>query len=146
MRLEDFPAYFTEGVAKPKPEGFIEHFLPLVHPEGRFIQPMVPTRQGKDGFTRLFRGVFETFPDMEFEVYDSAVNPEQDTVFIYFTQNAKLGGRRRSWYTVDRFLFREELIYERRTLFDPMPLLGPTLLTPRMWSRLIRLQASRSGT
>jgi hypothetical protein len=46
MTPEEFPAVFGRGWALPKPQTFLDHFLPLIHPQATFTQPMFsPTAQ-----------------------------------------------------------------------------------------------------
>ena len=46
MTPEEFPAVFGQGWALPKPQPFLDHFLPLIHPQVTFTQPMFPDAHG----------------------------------------------------------------------------------------------------
>jgi hypothetical protein len=64
MTPEEFPAVFGEGWALPKPQPFLDHFLPLVHPQATFTQPMFGDAHGPAEVERMFRRLFVLLPDL----------------------------------------------------------------------------------
>jgi len=58
MTTEDFPAMFTEGWALPKPDRFLDHFMPIIHRDAKFTQPGFPAAVGHDQIQRMFRRLF----------------------------------------------------------------------------------------
>jgi hypothetical protein len=138
LYAEEFVRFFAEGWRAPKPDGFLEHFKPRFVPDVRMIQPLAPTTGDIPGFERLFRGLFDLFPDYEVRVEDWAARG--DTVFIWLTHSATIGRRHVSWPGVDRIVLTSEgKLVEREALFDPTEMLPAILRTPRIWPRMVRL-------
>jgi hypothetical protein len=48
-----------------------------------------------------------------------------------------------AWRAVDRLTLRDGLLVERRSFFDPGPLLVDVLTRPRAWPRFVRAQLVR---
>jgi hypothetical protein len=139
---EEFVRFFSEGWQKPKPDAFLEHFAARMAPPARMIQPLAPTTEGVEDFKALFRGLFEVFPDYEVQVEDWAARG--DTVYIWLTHSATIGGRKLSWPGVDRIVLDAEgRITEREAIFDPTVQLPAILRAPRLWPRLLRMTRSR---
>jgi hypothetical protein len=138
---EDFVRFFAEGWAKPKPDGFMQHFKPRVHPEARFVQPTLPPARGPEGFERGFRELFALFPDYLVEVDDWAARG--DVVSIWITHSATIGRRRRSWQGCDRIVLEDGLIRERVAILDSAETLPAVLRTPRAWPQLVRWTLAR---
>jgi predicted SnoaL-like aldol condensation-catalyzing enzyme len=137
---EDFVRFFGEGWAKPKPEGFLSHFLPRVHPEARLDQPTIPPATGPADFERSFRELFALFPDYLVTVDDWAARGE--VVFIHVT-HAPTGPGGASWQGVDRIVLEDGLIRERLAYFDSAETLPAALRTPRAWPQLLRWTLAR---
>ena len=133
---EDFVRFFEAGWRKPKPEAFVEHFKPRMHPDVRLVQPTLPEARGPDGFERSFRELFALFPDYEVAVDDWAARG--DVVFIWLTHSATIGRRRRSWRGCDRIVLEDGLVREREAVLDTGETLPATLLSPRTWPQLSR--------
>jgi hypothetical protein len=87
---EQFPALFAEGWALPKPQPFLDHFMPLFHADARLIQPFFPDAHGSAEIERLFRRMFIQLPGMHLSPRRSAV--DGDTVFIASKCTATLAG------------------------------------------------------
>jgi len=133
---EDFVRFFAEGWAKPKPDGFLEHFRPRFHPEARLVQPTLPTAVGLREIETRFRELFDLFPDYLVTVGDWATRG--DVVFIEVTHRATIGGRVASWRGVDRIVLEDGLLRERVAYFDAMETIPPALRAPRTWPTLLR--------
>lgn len=137
---EDFVRFFAEGWAKPKPEGFLTHFLPRIHPGARFEQPTIPSATGPAEWEQGFREVFELFPDYLVTVDDWAARG--DVVFIRITHMPR-GRGGPSWQGVDRIVLEDGLIRERVAYFDSAETLPAALRMPRAWPRLLRWSLAR---
>jgi limonene-1,2-epoxide hydrolase len=133
---EEFVPFFAEGWAKPKPDGFLDHFRPRFHPEARLVQPTLPTARGWDEVEARFRDLFEAFPEYVVTVDDWAARG--DVVFIEVTHNVQIGSRTVRWRGVDRVLIENGLLCERIAYFDAMETLPMALRSPRTWPRLLR--------
>lgn len=134
--MEDFVRFFAEGWAKPKPDGFIEHFRPRFHPEARIEQPTLPPASGWEQIEARFRELFAVFPDYLVTVDDWAARG--DVVWIGVTHRTTLGRREASWRGVDRIVLESGLLRERVAFFDALETLPPALLAPRTWPSLAR--------
>lgn len=134
---------FEEGWRRPAgPDAFTDHFEPMLDPEVRLVQPQMPTAVGRRAFRELFaRPVFTLIPDLHAEVHEWAVRGE--VAYVEFTLRGTLGGRPIAWRVVDRLTLRDGLLVERRSFFDPGPLLVAVLTRPRAWPRFVRAQLVR---
>jgi SnoaL-like domain len=140
VTAEEFVGFFAEGWAKPKPDGFLAHFLPRVHPEGRFTQPSVPTARGPAEFERRFRELFALFPDYLVTVDDWAARGE--VAFIRITHMPR-GAGGPSWQGVDRVVIEDGLLRERMAYFDSAETLPAAIRMPRAWPQLVRWALGR---
>jgi len=131
-----FVEVFAQGWALPKPEPFLDHFRPFVHPDATFNQPVFPTAHGVDGFERLFRQVFAQFPDLVALVQSFAV--DSDTVYIESIFTGTLGRTPISFTACDRFDIQDGLLFQRRSHSDPLPVLLATLRRPSSWPAAAR--------
>ena len=138
---EDFVRFFAAGWEMPKPDGFIAHFKPRVHPQARFVQPTLPPATGPEGFEASFRGVFRLFPDYQVAVDDWATRG--DVVYIWLTHSVTIGRRRVSYQGVDRIVLEDGLIRERIAVFDSIEILPAALLAPRIWPQFLRWTLAR---
>jgi limonene-1,2-epoxide hydrolase len=132
----DFPAIFAQGWALPKPDGFLDHFMPMVHRDATFTQPGFPAAVGHDQIQRMFRRLFTLLPDLNTVPTRSATCG--DAVFIESECRATLGGAMIAFSVCDRFVIRGGLIIERRSFSDPTPVLLAALGRPTGWVRLVR--------
>lgn len=133
---EQFPALFAEGWALPKPQPFLEHFMPLFHAEARFVQPFFPEAHGQAEIERLFRRLFIQLPGMTVAPRSWAVNG--DTVFIESECSATLAGKPVGFDLCDRFTIVEGKVTERVSFSDSLPLLLSALRRPASWPGLLR--------
>jgi limonene-1,2-epoxide hydrolase len=141
LTAAEFVDVFAHGWALPKPEPFLDYFLPLVHPEATFVQPIFPTAHGVDGVERLFRQLFIQIPDLTAEVQRSAVSG--DTIYIESLCTGTLGRKPVRFAVCDFFHIYEDLIFERRSFSDPLPVLLATVRRPTSWNRALRMVAHR---
>ena len=133
LTAAEFEAVFVAGWAKPKPAGFLEHFLPLLAPDAVFTQPNIPDARGPAQVEQVFRRLFALLPDLTTTVRRAAV--VGDAVLLESGCAATLAGRPVAFDTVDRFVLRDGLIAERRSFSDPTPVLLAALRHPSAWRR-----------
>lgn len=136
MTPDEFPAAFAAGWALPKPDAFLDHFLPLIAPDAKFTQPMFPVAQGVTAIESMFRRLFILFPDMALAVVHTAV--EADTVYIESLCTASLGRGPVEFTVCDRFSVANGAIRARHSFSDPLPVLLTGLRRPSAWPRLLR--------
>jgi limonene-1,2-epoxide hydrolase len=132
----EFPALFAEGWALPKPEAFLDYFLPKIDADATFRQPMFPDAHGPAQIERMFRQLFGLFPDLTCTVRRSAV--AGDVVFIESGFTAALGRKIVRFDVCDRFTIRDGKVADRRSFSDPQPVLLAVLGRPASWPRAIR--------
>jgi limonene-1,2-epoxide hydrolase len=140
MTPEEFPAVFGYGWALPKPQPFLDHFLPLIHAHATFTQPMFPDAQGPAEVERMFRRLFTLLPDLVATPRRSAVHG--DIVFIESDCTATLGINPISFGVCDRFVIQDDKVFERRSYSDPGPVLRAVLGRPSSWIRAVRSRIS----
>jgi limonene-1,2-epoxide hydrolase len=136
MTPEEFPEVFGEGWALPKPQPFLDHFLPLIHPQATFTQPMFSDAHGPAEVERIFRRLFTLVPDLIATPRRSAVY--DDVVFIESDCTGTLGAKPISFSVCDRFVIRDGKLFDRRSYSDPRPVLGAVLRRPSTWTRAVR--------
>src|SRR4051794_24386663 len=102
---------FATGWSRPKPEPFIESFVPYLHPDVVMEQPGMPPLHGVDGFGHGFRQLFAVVPDLTATVDFWAASG--DTVLIISTASGTVGRRPISFAVCDRFDLAEGLIVRR---------------------------------
>lgn len=127
-----FLQVFEDGWRNPSFEAFVAPFLPWMHPDLRATMPLEPVAVGHEGFRGQFRRVFALFPDLRGTVRRATV--DGDVLVIEVLLEATLGGRPLSWVATDRFSFLGDKVKERRTTFNPVPLLAAILTRPSAWA------------
>lgn len=135
MTPEDFPKAFADGWAKSKPGPFLDYFLPLLHPNVTFEQPMLPVATGPRQVEQMFRRLFALLPDLTAFPRHFAVDGE--VVFIESDCDATIGRKPVHFTVCDRFLIRDGLIVERCSYSDSLPFLLTSLRRPSSWPRLL---------
>ena len=134
---EAFVEQFAAGWAAGGPaERFVDHFARLSTPQVLLVQPLSPPLRGRAGLRRLAESLFGAMPDLRGEVL--RWGPAADGVMIELTLRGTLGGRPVEWTVVDRVVLRDGLVVERRSYFDPTPLMPAVLRRPRASLRLLR--------
>jgi ketosteroid isomerase-like protein len=140
---EAFVRVFAEGWDHPGgADSFVTRFLPVLDPEVRMAQPLMPVLVGVDAFRRGFaEPTFGLIPDLRGSVIDWAATG--DVVLIELELEGTLGGRPVRWRTIDRVTLRNGLAVERVAYFDPTPLLRALLTRPRAWPGFARMPLGR---
>ena len=142
---EEWVRAFADGWRAPADaDSFADHFDRLMADDVRLVQPQLPTSVGRQAFRELFaRPAFGLIEDLHATVDGWAAR--DDTVTIEITLEGTLGGRPVSWRAVDVVTLRDGLAAERRSYFDPTPLLAAVATRPRAWPRFARLRAQQLG-
>ncbi|WP_101951686.1 nuclear transport factor 2 family protein [Mycobacterium sp. 3519A] len=127
----EFVEFFAVGwkLGAGDADGFFRHFGPRMHPDTELIQPIAPPARGPNALRELFGPLFKAVPDLTGELNRSGETA--DGVFIELTLRGHLGGKPVEWTVIDRIILQDNLIRERRSYFDPMPLLKAVALRPR---------------
>jgi limonene-1,2-epoxide hydrolase len=133
---DEFPAVFTEGWALPKPDAFLDYFLPLIATDAVFIQPAFPNAHGHNEIARMFRRLFTLFPDLTATPESSAV--AGDTVLICSTCATTIGRRVVEFDVCDRFVIHDGKIALRRSYSDPTATTLQLVRHPTAWPRVIK--------
>jgi limonene-1,2-epoxide hydrolase len=126
-----FPEVFAHGWALPKPEGFLNHFRPLLDPDACFVQPLFPAARGVTEIEQLFRALFGVLPDLTLTVTGAAAT--NDAVYIESVCTATIASEHIAFDVCDRFRFRDGRILERHSYSNPIPILTATLRHPSAW-------------
>jgi hypothetical protein len=128
---QEFVDFFADGwkLGARDAEAFFRHFGPRMHPNTVLIQPIAPPARGPGALQQLFVPLFQAIPDLVGEL--KRWGETADGVFIELTLRGRLGGRPVEWTVVDRIILEDSLIRERRSYFDPAPLLKALALRPR---------------
>jgi limonene-1,2-epoxide hydrolase len=136
MTPDEFPELFATGWALPKPDAFLDYFLPLIADDAVFSQPSFPDARGHVQIARMFRQLFTLFPDLTASPQRTAA--AGDTVFIESTCATTIGRRTIQFAVCDRFVIRDGEIRQRRSHSDPIPTMVALALSPQAWARVIR--------
>jgi hypothetical protein len=126
---------FVERFAAAWREPRVDGFADLFHPDIVLEQPMLPRMVGKAAALEGFEQLLAAFPDIRGEVL--GWGGDADALFI----NLRLrtgGSRPLEWTLVDRIRLEDDLIRERVSYFDALPLLAATMTRPGLWPRLVR--------
>ena len=139
----EFVEFFADGwrTGASQPERFIEHFSGRLSTDAAMIQPFWRVARGPWGLCQLFQPLFTVMPDLRGEVVRWGAT--QDGVLIELALRGTPGGRAVSWTTVDRIILRDRLIVERRSYFDPLPLVRALLSRPAASVKLLATMLSR---
>jgi hypothetical protein len=127
----EFVEFFASGwkLGARDAEGFFRHFGPRMHPDTVLIQPIAPPARGPGAMQELFGPLFKAMPDLHGTL--RRWGETADGVFIELTLSGHLGRKPLEWTVVDRIILEDGLIRERRSYFDPAPLLKAVALRPR---------------
>jgi len=110
-------------------DGFFRHFGPRMHPNTALIQPIAPPARGPRALQQIFEPLFKAIPDLVGDL--KRWGETADGVFIELTLHGHLGSKPVEWTVVDRIILEDGMIRERRSYFDPTPLLKAIALRPR---------------
>jgi len=136
MTPDELPKVFAHGWALPKPEAFLDYFLPRIAPDAVFTQPMFPRAIGHQQIAHTFWQLFALVPNLTAVPVRTAI--DHDTVFIESTCVGTLARRRVQFMVCDRFEVREGRIVERHSYSDPLPLLLAVLRQPSTWPLVLK--------
>jgi hypothetical protein len=127
----EFVEFFEAGwrLGARDADGFFRHFGPRMHPDTALIQPIAQPARGPHALEELFAPLFKAIPDLVGDL--KRWGQTADGVFIELTLHGHLGSRPIEWTVVDRIILEDGLIRERRSYFDPAPLLKAAALRPR---------------
>jgi ketosteroid isomerase-like protein len=137
-----FVADFGSGWAEPEFEQFVAYFCERFDPAVRLSQPLAPDGVGHEALREQFRRLFILIPDLSGTVRRWAAN--ENEIFIELELRGTLGRKAVSWTACDLITLRDGLAIERRSFFDPTPLIGATLRRPSAWPRLLRSAMPRA--
>ena len=146
---KEFVEFFAAGwqLGARDADGFFRHFGPRMHPDTVLIQPIASLARGPGALQELFGPLFKSVPDLHGEL--TRWGEAADGVFIELTLSGQLGSRPLEWTVVDRIILEDGLIRERRSYFDPAPLLKAVAVRPRsslpLLLSLFRQRASGTG-
>lgn len=134
----EFVEFFAAGwkLGARDADGFFRHFALRMHPDAVLIQPVAAPARGPGALRELFAPLFEVVPDLHGEV--QRWGETVDGVFIELTLRGHLGRRPVEWTVVDRIILEDGLIRERRSYFDPVPLLRAIASKPLAALPLLR--------
>jgi limonene-1,2-epoxide hydrolase len=136
MRPDEFPSLFTHGWTLPKPDAFLEYFLPLIFTDAVFVQPGFPDAKGHAQIAQMFRRLFTLFPNLSATPQCSAAAGH--TVFIESECAATAGRRTVQFEVCDRFVIRDAKIVLRRSYSDPTAMIFALGRSPSSWPRIIK--------
>jgi ketosteroid isomerase-like protein len=127
----EFVEFFASGwkLGARDAEGFFRHFGPRMHPDTVLIQPIAAPARGPGALRELFGPLFKAIPDLTGTL--RRWGQTDDGVFIELTLCGHLGNRPVEWTVVDRIILEDGKIRERRSYFDPAPLLRAVAVRPR---------------
>lgn len=134
----------VEAYEEPGGDGdrFVDRFEPMTHPQARFIQPFLlyPNCQGIPALRKQFRRWFRGIPDLRADLVRWAVKPEgeRDIVMMELMFHGYRDYKPYSFRSVERSIWEDGVIVERRTFTDPLPLLMAATLRPRYYHHLLR--------
>lgn len=133
----DFVDFFAAGwsIGATEPERFYAHIGSRLTADAPMIQPLAATTHGHAGLRALFAPLFATIPDLRGDVVRWGATA--DGVVVELRLQGTLGGRPIAWTVVDRIILRDGSITERRSYFDPLPLVWRLLRSPVASRRLV---------
>ena len=142
---KEFVEFFAAGwkFGARDAQGFFRHFGPRMHPDAVLIQPIAAPARGPRALHELFGPLFAAMPDLHAEV--QRWGQTADGVFIELILRGHLGRKPVEWSVVDRIILTDGLIRERRSYFDPAPLLKAVALRPRAAFPLLLSLLRRRG-
>jgi limonene-1,2-epoxide hydrolase len=132
----ELPGAFAQGWALPKPEPFLDFFMPLIHEQAVFTQPLLAPASGHAEIEAMFRRLFLLMPEFIAVPLRSAV--EGDVVFIESRCVAGVSGTHDPFDVCDRFVMMDGRIYDRRSFFDPAPVVRVVARRPWLWPSFAR--------
>jgi len=141
----EFVEFFATGwtLGARDAEGFFRHFGTRMRADTVLIQPIAPIAKGPGALRELFGPLFKAIPDLDGAVTRWGETP--DGVLIELTLRGHLGGKPLQWPVVDRIILEDSMIRERRSYFDPAPLLRAVAMRPHASLPLLLSVVRRRG-
>lgn len=135
----DWVRLFDEVWAAPRSN--LERLLCLLSEDVVLKAPTrPPMSRGRDAGRRAFLRAFKAFPDLTAKSKQWAASGE--VLFIEMTFTATVAGKRFSWDSVDRFIFRNGEAVERIAFFqDSTAVFRQARTNLTGWMQLFRLAA-----
>jgi hypothetical protein len=126
----EFVEFFAAGwkLGARDAEGFFRHFGPRMHPDTVLVQPIASPARGPGALKELFGPLFTAMPDLHGTI--TRWGETADGVFIELVLSGHLGRKSLEWTVVDRIILEDGLIRERRSYFDPAPVLRAVASRP----------------
>ena len=134
----ELPAAFAEGWALPKPDAFLDFFMPLIHEDAVFTQPLLAQARGHAQIDAMFRRLFGLMP--EFVAVPRRFAVDREVVFIESHCLAAVARTRVRFQVCDRFVVSDGRICERWTFFDPSPMARIIVARPWLWRGALRVR------
>jgi SnoaL-like protein len=134
----DLVAWFAEAWRAPTYEGFCRHAVQRFAPDVRMRQPLMKPHTGREEFCRNIATLFAVMPDVHGRVL--GWRGDEHEVFIEFHLMGTVGGRPVRLHACDRFSVADGVVTERHSFFDPAPLIGAFLRSPRALLSLLTLR------
>jgi ketosteroid isomerase-like protein len=114
--MDEWVQAFAEVWSAPRRE--LDRLMALLAPDIVLVAPTRPPRSVGQAEGRLaFERAFRAMPDLHATV--ARWSATGDVLFVEMTFHATIGGRRVSWNSVDRILFRDGHAVERAAFFNP---------------------------
>jgi ketosteroid isomerase-like protein len=132
-QADEFAARFAAAWRAPTPDGLVA----LLSDDVTLIQPLSATTRGKPAARSALGRLLALIPDLHAEVLDHWGRGD-DRVVIEFNLIGTLGGRELRWRLIDVFELRDGLGRQRRSHFDPAPLVTAILTRPAAWLPYLR--------
>ncbi len=130
---------FTDAWARPN----VDHFVALLAPDVRLLQPVTPTIVGRDAARREFTRLLAWLPDLHGIV--DRWSAAGDTILIAWRLRFSLGGAPYELRIVDRLVTRDGLIAEREAYFDSLRFFLATMARPAAWAGYLRYRGYLPG-
>ncbi len=130
---------FADAWAHP----VLDHFMALLAPDVRLLQPVTPPIVGRDNARRDFGRLLKWLPDLRGTVDDWSASG--DTILIAWRLRFTLGNAPFELRIADRLVARDGLIAEREAYFDSLRFMLATIMRPAAWPGYLRYRGYLSG-
>ena len=114
-------------------EPTLDILMSLLREDVTLIQPLSPTLTGKKHARQAFRRILFRFPGMRGEINGGL--GEDTQVMIDWTMIVPIGRHEIRLPVIDKVTLEDERVKLRVAYFDPTPLIGPLLRSPRALAR-----------
>lgn len=121
----------------------LEHFMAMLAPDVRLLQPVTPPVVGHAAARREFGRMLKWLPDLHGTV--DSWSAAGDTVLIAWRLAFTLGGAPYELRIADRIVARDGLIVEREAYFDSLRFMLATIARPGAWTGYLRYRGYLPG-